>query len=173
MTSIYHPDGFADRVDYAAKCIVTGRTDTRRFFSCFEMNDGDYVVEALIRRAEGNAPLAARLWKALCRVHGDDVHARLKDIPRGQLAAKARAHVEEVNRPRREFDEAHRNAHVVLSARASWDSWVPVGMVGVTATRSADGDCRSFLVPADEYETRGPFGFVIDPVRHAECPLLS
>ena len=43
-------------------------------------------------------------------------------------------------------------------------------MVEVVATLGGqhgnDGAERRFLVPAAEYETRGPFGFVIDEARH-------
>jgi hypothetical protein len=43
-------------------------------------------------------------------------------------------------------------------------------MVEVVATlggkRGNDGAERRFLVPAAEYEPRGPFGFVIDEARH-------
>lgn len=75
----------------------------------------------------------------------------------------------------REFATAHAGDHVALSA--SRDDEHP-GMVRVTATpggerptmgRSwADVGAREFLVPEDEYATRGQFGFVVDPARHAD-----
>lgn len=75
----------------------------------------------------------------------------------------------------REFAAAHAGDHVTLSASRDADH---PGMVRVTATpggerptmgRSwADVGAREFLVPEDEYETRGRFGFVVDPDRHAD-----
>ncbi|WP_251153605.1 hypothetical protein [Cellulosimicrobium sp. Marseille-Q4280] len=75
----------------------------------------------------------------------------------------------------REFAAAHAGDHITLSASRDADH---PGMVRVTATpggerptmgRSwADVGAREFLVPEDEYETRGRFGFVVDPARHAD-----
>lgn len=57
-------DDFSYRVNYAAQCIVRN-TNSRRFSSCFEMNDGDAVVVALVRRSWTNKKLydaIARQW---------------------------------------------------------------------------------------------------------------
>ncbi len=70
---------------------------------------------------------------------------------------------------RRAFDERHAADHVVISAIFSDRN---PGMTEVVAVvggnRRADNDERRFLVPSDEYAGRSRFGFVIDPVRHAE-----
>lgn len=60
--SCYIKDNFIGRVNYAAQCItrqtgIGGRT----FDTCFEMNDGDAVVTALVRRAKKNERLAAAI----------------------------------------------------------------------------------------------------------------
>lgn len=70
---------------------------------------------------------------------------------------------------RRAFDQRHAADHVVISAIFSDQH---PGMTEVVAVvggdRRASDDERRFLVPSDEYARRGRFGFVIDPVRHAE-----
>jgi hypothetical protein len=75
----------------------------------------------------------------------------------------------------REFAAAHAGDHVTIAV--SRDDEHP-GMVRVTATpggerptsgRSwSDVGAREFLVPRDEYDTRGQFGFIVDPARHAD-----
>ncbi len=73
------------------------------------------------------------------------------------------------SKDRRAFDERHAADHVVISAIFSDRN---PGMTEVVAivggNRRADNDERRFLVPSDEYAGRSRFGFVIDPVRHAE-----
>lgn len=75
---------------------------------------------------------------------------------------------------RRAFDQRHAADHVVTSAIFSEHH---PGMTEVVAVvggnRRTDDDKRRFLVPSDEYAGRGRFGFVIDPVRHAEYHGLS
>ena len=91
MARVLDPEAFSARVNYAATCIMAGRTHTRTFDNCFEMSDGDYVVEALMRRAENNQLLS----KAISALGCDSwpaTHERLKSIPRGQLAAEAANH---------------------------------------------------------------------------------
>ena len=72
-------------------------------------------------------------------------------------------------RDRRAFDQRHAADYIVTSAIFS-DQYP--GMTEVVAVaggdRRTDDDERRFLVPSDEYAGRGRFGFVIDPVRHAE-----
>ncbi len=63
MTSFH--DDFQYRVNYAAKCIMTG-TKSRRSNSCYEMWDGDIVVVALVRRARNNP----KLWQAIVKDWG-------------------------------------------------------------------------------------------------------
>jgi hypothetical protein len=66
MPSVYQDDNFAGRVAYAADCISRQRCiGSRSFDTCFEMNDGDAVVTALVRRAQKNPKLAAALPLAL------------------------------------------------------------------------------------------------------------
>jgi len=64
MFRVYDPAAFRYRVDYAARCLIQGRTHTRTFDSCFEMGDGDEVVAALMQRALHNPRLdqAIRQW---------------------------------------------------------------------------------------------------------------
>lgn len=57
-------------------------------------------------------------------------------------------------RDRRTFDERHSADYVVVAV--------------VGGDRRSGDDERRFLVPSIEYAGRGRFGFVIDPVRHAE-----
>lgn len=70
------------------------------------------------------------------------------------------------SRDRRAFEEAHADDWVVNSAIYSGQY---AGMTEVVATkgglRGADAE-RRFLVPSEDYSTRGPFGFVIDETRH-------
>jgi hypothetical protein len=72
-------------------------------------------------------------------------------------------------RDRRAFDQRHAADYIVMSAIFSDQH---PGMTEVVAVvggnRRADNDERRFLVPTDEYAKRGRFGFVVDPVRHAE-----
>ncbi len=42
-------DDFWYRVSFAWSCIKTKRTNQRAFDDCFENNDGDYIVTALVR----------------------------------------------------------------------------------------------------------------------------
>jgi hypothetical protein len=69
-------------------------------------------------------------------------------------------------RDRRTFEHAHAEDWVVISAIYSVQH---AGMTEAVATlgglRGAGAE-RRFLVPSDEYGTRGPFGFVIDEARH-------
>ncbi len=71
---------------------------------------------------------------------------------------------------RRAFAAAHAADWVVISAiRASHHA----AMVEVVATlggrRDPRAEERRFLVPSIEYEAERPFGFVVDPARHAIC----
>lgn len=68
---------------------------------------------------------------------------------------------------------------LVTSAYGSWKKGVPPGFVGVRAIkggRQNNGDLaipgevdRYFLVPVEEYRSRGENTFVVDPTRHIEC----
>jgi hypothetical protein len=63
MTSFQ--DDFPYRVNYAAQCIMRGITSRRRD-SCYENDDGDLVVVALVRRAIRNP----KLWYAIVKDWG-------------------------------------------------------------------------------------------------------
>ncbi|MBV5262618.1 hypothetical protein J3S89_01025, partial [Pinisolibacter sp. B13] len=73
-------------------------------------------------------------------------------------------------RDRRAFAAAHVADWVVISAIRSVDH---ARMVEVVATlggrRDPRAEERRFLVSAAEYEVDRPFGFVVDPARHAIC----
>lgn len=71
------------------------------------------------------------------------------------------------------FNEAHHDDWVGISASGDWSEGVPKGTVGVVArlggrARTDSGSVRRFLVPAEEYDGRNRFGFVIDLERHQE-----
>lgn len=83
---------FSERVNYAAKWIVSGRPTTRSFDSCFENSDGDAVVLALCRRAEKNDRLRQSLPRYIAETSIRDVPARYvgkkpSDVSREQRAA--------------------------------------------------------------------------------------
>lgn len=69
MPSPYDTEAFKTRVNFAAGYISAGRETTRSFDTCFEMNDGVAVAQALYRRTLKNpdSNLAANLWRYLCR----------------------------------------------------------------------------------------------------------
>lgn len=62
---------------------------------------------------------------------------------------------------KRKFEAETRNKFVVWSASGDWKEGVPKGMVEVVARRASDGAKKTTLVAADEYETRGKFGYVL------------
>ena len=70
-------------------------------------------------------------------------------------------------RDQQNFRAEHREHDVVRGATSS-DTYP--GMVEVTASRPGSEEQRGYLVPTDEYRTRGRHGFVIDPSRHARTP---
>lgn len=53
----------SERIDYAVRTITKGGPYTRTFDTCFEMNDGDAVIHAILRRSLRNAKLRAALEK--------------------------------------------------------------------------------------------------------------
>lgn len=82
-----------------------------------------------------------------------------------------------IRRDERLFLESHQNDWVVVAAVSSDRH---PGLVETVATKGGqrqvfDGPSvaeRFFLVPDCEYRARSRFGFVIDPARHQEAPLL-
>lgn len=172
--SVYDPDAFEQRVKYAAQCIMVGRTHTRHFDTCFEMNDGDYVVSALIRRAENNPALMDRIKSVANIAMWNESHQKLAHIPRRKLAQAAKDHVRELDRPRREFWQQNQSRYIAVAAWGDWHPHVPSGMVGVKAHLGSKLAVESFdepkwfLVPNAEYVT-GRYGFVIDEAIHKQC----
>jgi hypothetical protein len=90
---------FSERVNYAARWIVSGRPTSRSFDSCFECWDGDAVVLALCRRAEKNDRLRQSLPRYIAESSLRDVPARYAgrkpaDVSREKIdaAAAARGH---------------------------------------------------------------------------------
>jgi len=77
------------------------------------------------------------------------------------------------------FKEQHANDLVAISAFGDWHSTVPKGKVGVVCTVGGvrglpEGSERFFLVPEDEYQARGRFGFVVaDPTQYQELATLA
>ncbi|MGV1908302.1 DUF7007 domain-containing protein [Agrobacterium cavarae] len=69
---------------------------------------------------------------------------------------------------RRAFDERHAADFVVTSAIFSNHHAGMTEVVAVVGGDRRSGGERRFLVPCDEYASRGRFGFVIDPSRHVE-----
>ena len=68
----------------------------------------------------------------------------------------------------------HKKDLIVTAAWGDWHEEVPSGMVGVcarpgghttAANRTTD---RYFLVPNEEYDAKGKFGFIVDPAKHKE-----
>ncbi len=70
---------------------------------------------------------------------------------------------------RRAFDQRHAADYIVTSAIFSdqHPGMTEVVAVNGGSRRADNGECR-FLIPSDEYDGRSRFGFVIDPIRHAE-----
>jgi hypothetical protein len=80
----------------------------------------------------------------------------------GRILADGESH----SKDRRAFEEAHADDWIVNSAIYSGQH---AGMTEVVATKGGlrgAGAERRFLVPSEDYGTRGQFGFVIDETRH-------
>lgn len=75
------------------------------------------------------------------------------------------------------FTEAAADKWVCVAAMGDWHAKVPQGFVGVVARLGGrdlaghvHGGEKFFLVPAEEYQTRSEFGFVVDLARHPAVP---
>ena len=79
------PASFAGRVAYAIEGIKR-REDSRAFDSCFEMHDGDFVVTAIMRRAQTDPELQAGIIRLF--INATD----LESVPWNR-AATALAHL--------------------------------------------------------------------------------
>jgi hypothetical protein len=72
---------------------------------------------------------------------------------------------------KRAFEASTADAFVVTSAFGDWHEAVPAGMVGVVARRKSDDARATFLLPEEDYQTRGEDGFVIDEARHTRADI--
>ncbi len=87
---------------------------------------------------------------------------------------------ESSRRAESEFLEANKDKYIVYAAYGDWHDKVPAGFVGVCAVRGgrlfngnlASDDKKCFLVPADEYKSKSPYGFVADVNRHQEIDAI-
>ncbi|HEU4598068.1 MAG TPA: hypothetical protein VFS10_23270 [Pyrinomonadaceae bacterium] len=72
----------------------------------------------------------------------------------------------------RTFYAEHATDPIVVAAFGDWHARVPAGMVGVVTRVGGHGNGggaeQYFLVPEGEYDARGRFGFVVEPMRHEE-----
>ena len=98
MTTTDYRAAFRSRVNLAAAHIARGTPSTRSFDNCFEMNDGDYVVTALARRAAADpaGSLARNISNYLVSVQ--DTADELKHIPTRELPKHAEACIIKANR---------------------------------------------------------------------------
>lgn len=96
--------------------------------------------------------------------------AKWHNVPLESLAGKSCIYDEQC------FRQQHANDLVVICACGDWHEDCPRGMVLVTATLggtrgSGEPGARSFLVPKEDYDKRGRFGFVLDPAKYQEVPV--
>jgi hypothetical protein len=105
-----------------------------------------------------------------------DVHPEVWEAWTGEKVSAAESYVVR----RREFEAAHADKWVVISAVGAWyanGSKVPKGFVGVWATKGGRRqgvglEQKTFLVPEVEYDVRTENGFVVDPARHEQISSL-
>ena len=90
---VYKASAFEDRVNYAASVISAGKvfTNGRHFDTCFEMNDGDFVAAALIRRTvkNPNTKLAQNIFRFLGRDRAMQSYEETKSLTRRELREQA------------------------------------------------------------------------------------
>lgn len=173
MASQNRTDPFQNRVNYAASCIIAGRKGTRGFARCFQAGDDEYVVEALIRRAQSNPALGAKLYEFVDKDFASAAHRKFQGLSRSALAQAARQHIELGQRDRKAFYAENRDRFVTDAAWGSWHPSVPDGMVIVKAQRRSDNRTRYFLVPEQDYARRSPFGLVVQESQHMECASIT
>jgi hypothetical protein len=95
-------------------------------------------------------------------------HESIKDYyPDAYEAAFGVKVTAEESRTLREREHYARNVdnYVVKTAWGAWYEKCPEGFVFVVAERSADGDQKAFLIPANDYIGSN---FVVDPTIHTE-----
>jgi len=73
------------------------------------------------------------------------------------------------------FNRENASRMVVSAAFGDWHDKVPSGMVGVLAKRgfTMNDECSWYLISADDYAKRTPFGFVVDESRYHPIPALQ
>jgi hypothetical protein len=90
---VYNSIAFEDRVNYAASVISKGKPvyNARHFDTCFEMNDGDYVAAALVRRTikNPNTQLAKNLFRYIGQELAMAKYESTKHLTREQLREAA------------------------------------------------------------------------------------
>jgi precorrin-6B methylase 2 len=88
---VYEPEAFQDRVAFAAAVISKGGNTTRRFDTCFEMNDGAEVVAVLVRRARAKpaGKLAANLFRYINEASAIESYNATAHLSHQQLSEKA------------------------------------------------------------------------------------
>lgn len=100
--SVYDNEAFEERVNYAASVISKGIVpmNGRVFDTCFEMNDGDFVAAALVRRkiSHPDTKLAANLFRFIgeeiaLKNYQDTLHLSRKELR--DAAAQARREAKE------------------------------------------------------------------------------
>jgi hypothetical protein len=89
---VYNPAAFRYRVEYAARNLVKGTTDSRQFDTCFEMNDGDAVTAAIVKRALKNPKL-----KTALRRHFDAATLTPEGIPKSMMQHYQRFHGQDLD----------------------------------------------------------------------------
>lgn len=90
-SKVYEPEAFQDRVAFAAAVISKGVNTTRKFDTCFEMNDGHEVVAALMRRARAKPAgrLAANLFRYINEASATESYNATAHLSHQQLSEKA------------------------------------------------------------------------------------
>lgn len=109
--SVYQPEAFSERVNYARMVIEGGRQTSRGFDTCFEMGDGDAVATALYWRAHYNPSgnLARNIWRYLSRETVEPVALPMKDASFSAWARELRQASDEAWK-RAFAEQAARNA---------------------------------------------------------------
>lgn len=78
-------EDFKGRVDYAARVIAKGGSQSRKFLGVTMWDDGDALCAALVRRAEAkpDTAFARNLWRVMCKETCMDHARRLagRDLP--------------------------------------------------------------------------------------------
>ncbi len=67
-------------------------------------------------------------------------------------------------RDRARHKEANRHNFVAVAAWGDWHDSVPRGMIGLCARRASDNQERYALVTEADYNARGRFGYVLEPL---------